>query len=196
LFVCAPVFAKPEITSRAPGEHEHDGLYLRLLSGAGLVRADYGPNVLGAGAMFNVAVGNAIKRNLIVFLEASYLRAFAPAISGGGNETANTLSQRGLGVGMAYYFPRNYYVSSTVGLSQTRLDFRFGDDVTDDMGLGSNLQFGREWWVSRNWGLGVAAQLLTSLTLAAHESDDFENPYKQNGHLSLGFGLAVSATFN
>ncbi|HMC93285.1 MAG TPA: hypothetical protein VKO16_00795, partial [Polyangia bacterium] len=31
---------------------------------------------------------------------------------------------------------------------------------TSKLGLASDLQVGKEWWVSPDWGLGIAAQLI------------------------------------
>jgi hypothetical protein len=69
----------------------------------------------------------------------------------------------GIGPGIAYYLePANLYFSGTLAFSQVSqsTDSSSSDDNSTsltDMGLGMALTVGKEWWVSQNWGLGVAA---------------------------------------
>src|SRR5665811_847103 len=71
----------------------------------------------------------------------------------------DSIAMQGIGPGIAYYFgPINLYLSGTLALSRfwtydgngSRLD-------TSKIGLSFELQVGKEWWVSRDWGLGIAA---------------------------------------
>jgi outer membrane protein W len=84
--------------------------------------------------------------------------------------------------------PVNIYFTGAVGVSWTsvREQDSDGDTVSNasDMGLGLNLDIGKEWWVSDNWGLGVAARLwYTALT------------HKQDLGISSGGGDTISTDF-
>jgi hypothetical protein len=54
----------------------------------------------------------------------------------------------------------SFYVSGTFAFSQISLQDENNDEVADtEFGPGLSLVLGKEWWVSDNWGLGVAGQL-------------------------------------
>lgn len=68
-----------------------------------------------------------------------------------------------LGVGLTYYImPANVFLSGTVGVGRFALT-KPTDDQDDDErietnpGLSLHAKIGKEWWVSDNWGLGLAA---------------------------------------
>jgi len=65
----------------------------------------------------------------------------------------------GVGPGVSYYFEAlNLYTSFTLAL--TRI---FGKGTNSELGLGTNLVVGKEWWLSTNWGTGVAVGLQTGI---------------------------------
>ena len=156
----------------APGYHEHDGLYLRFLLGPGYLHASasYGgvsQKVSGVGGTFGVAVGGSLNPNLVIYGELLGTSVSDPTLDYGGTSgTASglTVTMVGLGPGVAYYFDGNLYVSGT--LLFTKLSF--SDSNTSDQlastnwGFGAGLTFGKEWWVSRDWGLGVSGQFLAA----------------------------------
>lgn len=65
---------------------------------------------------------------------------------------------------------------------------KFGDNETEsgtERGLGWYLSLGKEWWVSDNWGLGVAGFTYTSKSTYPAEGSHVHNTV---------FGLTFSAT--
>ena len=106
----------------------------------------------------------------------------------------------GIGPGVAYFIqPANAYVAATLLLASfTATDDRSNPATTiaeSDGGLGIEGLFGKEWWVSDNWGLGVSAQLL-----AASMKSKRPLPLVQGGPLptwtAIGFSVLFSATYN
>ena len=78
--------------------------------------------------------------------------------------------------------------------SQISLQNADNEEVADtEYGPGLSLVVGKEWWVSDNWGLGVAAQLY-----AARMKD--REPAVAGGDAptwrALGLNLLFSASFN
>jgi len=178
-----------------PGAHEHDGFYLRAELGFGgttLQRNSPDAKASGGGPVFGVAVGGAITRNLILYFEGFDDVAVSPTVSDATMTSEATDSSSGVygfGPGVAYYFmPINLYVSGTVALSHIIVT-RNGDEVArSDWGLGLSLMVGKEWWVTDNWGLGVALQLYGGrIADGAANADSWS---------AGSLGLLFSATYN
>jgi hypothetical protein len=59
--------------------------------------------------------------------------------------------------------PLNLYIGGAIGFAgiEAVVEERGRDDVRSNgkVGAGLDLDIGKEWWVSANWGLGVAARL-------------------------------------
>lgn len=180
------------------GYHVHDGFYLRVQTGIGFaslgsttggVKTTMG----GGGLAFGAAAGGVIAHNLILYGAFFETDTVNPDVQVGGASMASPIGQiamQGIGPGVAYYFgPINLYLSGTLALSRFwtyggnggRLD-------TSKIGLSFELQVGKEWWVSRDWGLGIAAQL------GLGSMKDQNNP---DLTWSAGaFSLLFSATYN
>jgi hypothetical protein len=144
----------------------HDGFYLRLTQGfgTGSVRGD-GTKYSGGSVGFSAAFGGALTPHLVLYGE--FLFHVVPNPKGdtqvdGATLAGNPVASLGLGPGIAYYFmPLNLYLSGSLLLQQTALvkSYSDGSDGRLTTGLGLSLMVGKEWWVSGDWGLGVAAQL-------------------------------------
>ena len=187
------------VGSRAPGAERHDGFYLRIQLGPGYTRmtsSDGGAGELtikGSGAGFTLALGGAVAENLIVFGELGGDSASQPSFEVNGNTLGNadgSAGVSGIGVGLAYYImPTNLYLSGALLGARLSSRDRANNTSTSDLGVGVDLSLGKEWWVSDNWGLGIAAQFL-----AAHIKDGSDGTDVTWN--ALGFALAFSATFN
>lgn len=156
------------LQSEVPGHHEHDGFYLRLDLGIdylhlGATEGGQDAAISGAGAGLGVALGGAVARNLVIYGELIEYIAPNPKVSIGGlSGTSNaSVGVVAIGPGIAYYFtPLNAYLSATAALS--RLEVSDSNDKlagTSNWGFGVDLTAAKEWWVSSQWGLGVAAKL-------------------------------------
>ncbi len=150
------------------GYHEHDGFYMRALVGPGYMynRASYGGSSLsisGVGATFGVAFGGVVSKNLVIYGELAGTSVSDPTVSDGTNSaTASgvTATVAGFGPGVAYYLDDNLYFSGTLLFNQLSLSDSNSNDTLGetDIGFGAQFTAGKEWWISTDWGLGVAGQ--------------------------------------
>ncbi|GEJ56826.1 outer membrane beta-barrel protein [Anaeromyxobacter diazotrophicus] len=181
---------------QSPTSHRHDGFYLRLDLGLGYMHQKEPQTggdleISGAAGEFGVAVGGALQDNLILAGHLFGMSISDPKVSVGGVQQASSLSSStlvGIGPQLTYYFmPANVYVSGTLAL--TRLSTRnSGVDGNSEWGGGLQLAVGKEWWVSDDWGLGVAAQLFGS-----SNKDQGTNAPTIS---TWGAAVAFSATYN
>ena len=157
-------------TNREKGAHRHDGFYLSMGMGAQYaameaVSMDGRRDTLslsGGGIGMEVRLGVAIVENWILSGDVITGSIVNPrlAVNGAraGTSTDTTGSLGVVGLGLTRYFdPSNIFVSGTVGYGGL-LVFSQGtdEDLADSDGLILQLMFGKEWWVSRNWGLGLS----------------------------------------
>ena len=125
-------------------------------------------------------------------LDISAASVADPKLKFNGNSvksTVNDNSTSNLGLGLTYYFPSNIYVTGAVGTAKTQLKSN-GDTFSSDRGFGVNLMVGKEWWVSENWGLGVAGQFL--YTNCPDTPVNGVTPDVK----TTAFGVLFSATYN
>lgn len=170
----------------------HDGFFLQMDLGAGGMAstADSGGyefEVSGVAGQFSIAVGGAIKNNLILAGRAWAVAAEDPTLEVDGadyGEADATVTLSGIGLDVTYYLPSNVYFSATPSLTTLTVESD-GDDYDTDTGFGLRLAVGKEWWVSENWGLGLNGQAILST------NDDHGDTWT-----SAWVGIAFSATFN
>jgi hypothetical protein len=179
-----------------PGAHRHDGFYLRMWIGPGYTQMkldDADLEVSGTGGSFGIQAGVAVQENLILYGQLFDDIAVNPSIKQGGmsadldNVNAGVV---GFGAGVTYYFmPSNMYVSGAVTYTQLSVQ-RDGEEIGEsDWGPGVSLMVGKEWWVSNNWGVGVALQLFGG---SMKDSTSEGSPTWSTGAAALAF----SATYN
>jgi hypothetical protein len=185
-FAYVPVVVAPD-----PEYHHHLGFFLRFDLGTALVWAKgtgsgaVDPSAAGAG--FLVALGGALTEDLILFGELSTREANSTD-SSSGFSVERSVSVGGPGAGLSYYFmPHNVYVSGALILPTLSLA---SSDVTK-LGLGLDAAVGKEWWVSSNWGLGLALQVLAA-RMAGRDGDRTIDPSWR----AFAISLSGSATFN
>lgn len=184
-------------TANAEGEHMHDGFFLRLAPGVGAMstsekvganKYEYG----GASGHFNFAIGGAVVENFIVHLDLSSTSMSEPKLKVNGQSTTGATGDHAtsvLGLGLTYYFPANIYLTGAVGTARTSVKVN-GKTYDTDRGVGFNLMVGKEWWVSDNWGLGVAGQWL--YTKCPDKPINGTTPDVTSSSL----GILFSATYN
>jgi hypothetical protein len=180
------------------GFHVHDGFYLRVQTGIGFaslgsttggVKTTMG----GGGLAFGAAVGGVIAHNLILYGAVFESETVNPDVQVGGTSMTSPIGHialEGIGPGVAYYFGRiNLYLSGTIVLSRFWTYDGNGNQLdTSKIGLALDLQVGKEWWVSPDWGVGIAGQL----TLGSMK--DQINP--DLTWAAGAFSLLFSATYN
>jgi len=191
----------PAVAETPAGFHAHDGFFLRMTAGAGFGgfvangstqgpgnSTIKDPNFYGAGGGGSLAIGGAVIDNLILHLD---MWGYG---SGDTHDDDKDLHEA-VGIwspsfGVTYYFmPANVYLTGTIGPSF--LGYSMNSDRFDDnehevgYGFAVSATVGKEWWVSDNWGLGIALKGLYTFA----EGDDLT--YNTGGGL-----LLFSATYN
>ncbi len=182
------------------GVHEHDGFFFRTQLGFGQGRSvvDFQTQdltVKGPSTTLNFQFGYAIFDNFILHIDNGASVMSGAKASGGvptgiDNKTDVTIST--FGAGASYYFmPVNIYISPSILLSSMTFDGNVIDGDSNG-GWGATLAIGKEWWVSDNWGLGVA--------LFAYYGKDTVTvtvPVKQDYDVvNTVFGVMFTATYN
>lgn len=181
------------------GSHEHDGFYLSLAGGAssGSITDKVSSAEMkfdGTGGAFDFKIGGTISKNLILHATLSSLAITGPKITIGGNSASASndvsVGQAMLGAGLTYYTPSNFFFSGSIGSGNfTVVDSQNNKNESTDHGFAFQLKLGKEWWVSKNWGLGVSA-IMQSCSVNNEDSGVTE---KISG---TQFGIAFNATFN
>lgn len=167
----APRYAAPAYYEPA-GSH-NGGLFIRLTAGLGYLYATEtagGPtySYSGLGGTAGLAIGGVIAPNLILFGElmgTSVTDAQLDYGDGSYSYSGIDVTLLGFGPGLAYYIqPTNVYLSATLAFSKLSFgsyDYYYGDYAAadTDMGIGGSFAVGKEWWIGRHLGMGVAGQL-------------------------------------
>lgn len=170
----------------------HDGFFLQMDLGFGGMasKQDSGSSELeasGGAGEFSIALGGAIRENLILAGQAWAVAVDEPEIEVNGRDFGTsdaTLTLSGFGLNVTYYLPSNFYFSATPSLTTLTVESD-GDESETDTGFGLRLAVGKEWWVSDNWGLGLNGQAILS------SNDDEGDTWS-----TAWVGIAFSATFN
>ena len=202
LAVSVPLFlssapARAQQPAPSAGQHEHDGFFMRFVLGPSVVLATTevdGEELTadGVGGTLHVALGFNILPKLILYGEVFDDVTVNPTVAVGDDEMEledAAFGVVGLGVGLAYYLPRNVYVSAAASLANLRADYRdeSGDiqSSESDSGFGVNLVVGNEWWVGDDWALGGAIQLF----LASVPDDEVDDAWAV---AAVGAGLSIT----
>lgn len=161
------------------GVETHDGFFLRLAVGFGGAvwsePTDPGSaagddlKISGPSAGIDIAIGAVVVDSLAIHATLFGMGVSNPDVTVGGMSLGtaenSALTGSAIGVGLTYYvMPLNLYLSASVGSASAVFTFNEGmpDEVKieTDSGYGIDLILGKEWWVSDQWGLGIAAQLV------------------------------------
>ena len=196
--------------AQVPGFHRHDGFFLSMNigTGSGPIELDASGdstvlirniNVTGPGAAFEFKIGFAAAENLLVSFDLNTRAISAPNMEIDGIRLSSsdniTAGDNSAGIGITYYFmPTNMFISGTLGTGRFTIQNKSANFKSDsEWGRAIHIKVGKEWWVSNNWGLGVAAGFGH---VAADDKPDSSNPsYK--GKLSSGkFFVLFNTTFN
>jgi len=184
------------------GFHQHDGFYLRFHGGIGSGKM-VEENILGSDMtlsgmsnVFRIQIGGTISTNLILFGEMGAFVMSDPELEWGTNSGTMEnvdMSISDIGAGLSYYFmPSNIYLSGTVVLSRNKIELKdLSRSASTEMGYGFYFSVGKEWWVSSEWGLGVAGFGYYSQTTDKDESSQNEYTVK-----NTVFGVVFSATYH
>jgi len=199
-----------------PGYHEHDGFYFRYLTGFGhgFLYTDQKANSYkssqGLLQLMNFQLGYSVSKKVIVFggfelsimpspigvipfespleqlMNSCNLQLFNDCTIK--NKTPSLDFFKGsYSLGVSYYFmPENMYVSMEILFSVGRY-FK----LSVENGYGLQASVGKEWWVSKNWGLGLALNVSYDYFSKTFPVGPIITPLH-----AFTFGLSFSATYN
>lgn len=182
------------------GFHQHDGFFASLGIGGSpgnVYLSDAIENLTYAGTGFeaDLKLGGAIAPNFILHatLINKQLNDKKPI---GLQYVANsatrerTFSESIVGAGITYYLmPYNAYVSLSLGLGSFSVaEQATGKTTPSPRGPAFQLKLGKEWWVAKNWGIGLGI---------TYEKINLQAP-ADNGNVisSEHIGVLFNATFN
>jgi hypothetical protein len=168
-------------------EPTHDGFYLRLSTGGGYGSMSYGEaaaetSIKSPTWMLDVTPGWFVSRNLAVGANVFLSSEVSPSITVAGRDAAlsSSVDLFSFGAAATYFIdPMNLFASLSAGVAWVH------QNDTSDPGLALNLLFGKEWWVSPRWGVGLAGNFYY-----AHTS------YAGTGINSVGGGISFSASYS
>jgi hypothetical protein len=206
-----PGYARPRaaVVNR-PGAATHDGFYMRLHFGLGygaISASDSGGAQIarfsGQSTSFGIAAGFALTENLILYGTFLFIGISNPTGQVRGvvlNNPEVSVQYVALGAGLVYYLePLNLYFSGTLLANQIYVtDFSgkvFSSSSLHYWQYGAGFQglVGKEWWVSNNWGLGLAAELIYGQMNG--DTDTFMTGAPPSW-TATSFALLFSATYN
>jgi hypothetical protein len=178
------------------GRRDHEGgFFVRLSAGGGWAwtRLD----ILGLRTQFsglsrdvNVALGVMAARNLAVHATVFGWALSEPKMLVGPVDLGRVeadLTLPAAGAGMTYYLmPANIYLSGSVGAGKLTLDYAVSDFESHYVVV-VDATAGKEWWVSGDWALGVAAGFGLYSIPGEDTRDDWSGP---------SVSLRVTATVN
>ncbi|MCF0223787.1 MAG: hypothetical protein HUK20_05915 [Fibrobacter sp.] len=192
------------LSAFAGEDFTHDGFFLNVSAGLGYGsfsdKMDYGytrnPELTSEGLQVetNIKIGGAIINNLILHATLNLNTLFADLE----DDAGGSLSHEGfeifmLGAGLTYYFPQagNTFISASAGVSNYSVTFdgKDYDFLNLDNGFIFNIAIGKEWWIDKSMGLGVAVSFTHSSATGNYDDVD------QDGS-SNTFSVVCSFTIN
>ena len=189
--------AVPATAWSSGAAHRHDGFLLRLSAGFGVASSDaedeFGDNLemSGLSGDVNFAIGGMVAPNLALHGTLWGWSIADPDVELNNDDLGDLngdLTMSALGIGVTYYFmPTNLYLSGSFGVGQLSLDVEGVGDADTDWGPVLDATIGKEWWVSANWGLGLAG----GVGFHSIPDDDIDDNWS-----GVSLGLRFSATFN
>jgi len=186
------------------GEHEHDGFYLSMglgFAGGTITDVMTMPSTdtydfSGAASIVDAKIGGAISPDLILhatFLSTALVGPSVKSKNQGSTKASDdlTIGEMMIGLGLTRYFmPSNIFLSGSIGLGHFSVINGSKSSINTQSGFSYQIKAGKEWWVSPNWGLGLALSL-GSTFLTYKPTGNVEEKFS-----SLRFGLMFNATFN
>lgn len=189
--------ARPRASSSL---NRHDGFFWRSTTGLGYARSIHSETSdiywHGLALIGDEAIGWSVIENLSISLN-NFFSYQVVATCNPGSQDALLISH-GIGLGPTWYFKRaNAYLGAAFGVAFQGGVAIGASNATFTMakpGFGMEVIGGKEWWVSQNWGVGIAGQLIYM-----YVPDEFTitpGSTKSFGWNTVSFGLLFSATYN
>ena len=200
----APACDERAIAASVEQHHRHTGFHVNGELGLAFMDArasSQGSTIESAGVstVASLRVGGAVVENLIIAGELWTMRAPSSKwrVDGAAvtprSDVSATLS--GIGVNLTYYLmPANVFFSVTpsVGiLALENTDERTG--VRTKTGFSGRVAIGKEWWVARQFGIGVAANGFLGINGDEGETATARSTFYWT---TLGAGASFTGSYN
>ena len=203
-FICLQAYSQNFYMPKQYTGRKHRGFYF---SGAWGVNStnmnvdskNYGQATYkGTGAVMDLKIGGAITEDLILHATILVQGMTGPKINSdywGINDIKAddkiSISQGLIGGGLTYYTPENILLSASLGIGGFTFENEREDlEFSTDNGFSFQLKAGKEWWVSRKLGIGVAVYY-QNINVLNQKGNEAEETIKSNS-----FGVVGSLTFN
>ncbi|MEO7988444.1 MAG: hypothetical protein ABI663_02825 [Chryseolinea sp.] len=117
--------------------------------------------ITGTGVEFDFQMGGSITKNIILHGTITGKVVAGPQINGTVVSDDYSLSETMIGGGITHYTPRNFFLTGNLGagkftFSQSTGNSYNSNDVSTKYGFSLLLKAGKEFWISKKLGLGVA----------------------------------------
>ncbi len=189
--LASPAWAQPpqEVTKTDPTVHMHDGFYLRFGTGFGshvesinMEGHDPGVTILGMSSVGELSFGYAVRPGLVlgfgtygstVITSDRSIDADNPMPPAEIMDEATDFNV--FGPFIDYYFDARggLHLSGSIGLATVRGVRLTSARIEEDevaLGPGFVMGFGYDWWVARQWSLGVLARLGVGVGISEDDS--------------------------
>lgn len=180
----------------------HRGFYLSMSGGVNFANMTskvinkYDFRFKGTGGVFDFKIGAAIKENIILHATLLSSSMSAPQVSSKGKTekapSSLTLGEAMIGGGLTYYHQAlNIFFSGSIGLGNyTLIDDAANISISTDRGFAMQIKIGKEWWISKRWGLGIA------FTYGKTNLNNKPSPAVNELMDSNNFGILFNASLN
>ncbi len=117
--------------------------------------------ITGTGAEFDFQMGASITKNLILHGTITAKAVVGPKINNTVVSDDYSLSETMIGAGLTHYTPHNFFFTGNLGagkftISQSTGNTYNSNDISTKYGLSILLKAGKEFWISKKLGLGLA----------------------------------------
>ncbi len=123
----------------------------------------------GTGTLFDIRIGGAIAENLFLHGTIVSTSLIGPSITGMGLNNFNignalSITEGMWGGGITYYLmPSNIFFSGSIGSGiYSFIDDQIKLNLSTARGFSFQVKAGKEWFVSKKWGLGAALGYLST----------------------------------
>ncbi|MES2850792.1 MAG: hypothetical protein V4685_17160 [Bacteroidota bacterium] len=177
----------------------HKGFYLSLGLGPsfGDIKAKDGVNnvinVRGSVLAMDMQIGGSLRPNLLVHGAVRVQTVISPVVNSVRFPDSYSFDENFIGAGITKYTTANFFATANIGaayytFSIPQTSFQ-PSSVSTDPGFSFNVKVGKEWLLSKKWGLGGA--LYFSSTHLTNKDPGSTEKWSSNR-----FGICVHATFN
>jgi hypothetical protein len=182
------------------GANVHDGFYFRIGLGVGGFKAkgtftpatvDGDATVSGGGLGLDFALGGTPFPGLVIGGELVFQQLLKPdvALAGGANGTASDNVNFGILGAFVDWYPNprgGFHVGALVGAAGlTRSDPNTGETRASNNGAGVSLTAGYDFWISRQWSIGLGARLFGGSVSQTYADGSTEKNAVSGGTLSV-----------